>query len=47
MYLETKEERFRSELDLAISVCWAFSVCQVSRLGQEKYVRNYWLFEIT
>ena len=28
-HLETKEERFRSELD------WT-SVCQVSRLGEEK-----------
>ena len=23
-HLETKEERFRSELDLSISVCWVF-----------------------
>ena len=37
MYLETKEERFRSEMDLSISVCWVFSVCQViSRIGQGK-----------
>ena len=35
-HLETKEERFRLELDLSISVYWVFSVCQVSRLGQEK-----------
>ena len=25
-HLEIKEERFRSELDLSISVCWVFSV---------------------
>ena len=35
-------ERFKSELGLSISVCWVFSVYQVSKLGQEKkYVRNY------
>ena len=29
-------ERFKSELGLSISVNWVFSVCQVSKLGQEK-----------
>ena len=29
-------ERFKSELGLSISVCWVFSVYQVSKLGQEK-----------